>query len=86
MTSSSIPPPPPGDPESWEEMAARVASEVTDITNLTYATTLAKAFASYLQVGFSHDQAFQLTLSEHQARLEMMTSRIIMNGGEEPDA
>lgn len=84
MSSEALPPL--GGSETWEEMAARVAGEITDMTNLTYAMNLARSMQAYAHVGFSHEQAFQLTLVEHQTRMEIITSHAVMNGLQGPDA
>lgn len=80
------PQPPEGDPETWDQMAARVAGEHANIVNVTYAAGLAASMGAYISVGFSHEQAFRLTLEEHRARMEMMTSRALMATIDEDDS
>lgn len=69
-------PPPEGDPETWDEMAARVTS---DVMNGAYAKSLALSFQSYINAGFTYDQSWALTLREHDSRMEYLTQTAVMN-------
>lgn len=75
--------PPEGDPETWDEMAARVTMEEV---NDRYANQLARSMTSYMKAGFSHTQAFRLTEIEHQSRLEFMGQAAMYQAvnGEDP--
>lgn len=68
-------PEPPKDGESWDQVAARVQAE---IVNAAYASSLAASMQAYLNAGFSYNQAWDLTLAEHTARLDLMNQMTLM--------
>ena len=73
--------------ETWEEMTERVSREHQTQINVSYSANLMASMLAYKAVGFSDTQAFELTLAEHQSKLEFMGNaqmfRIVHENGED---
>lgn len=69
MTDATPEPPEEAADESWDQMAQRVTAEEV---NTKYAQQLMGSMECYIVAGFSHQQAWELLLAEHQSRLDFM--------------